>query len=251
MSISRVALDLESLANMYLLTKLKRAVGPLYRQLTWRRRCKPEGVEGVRKLGHRGYVGKQWDEPGVRQFEFMKRRGLTEDSVLLDLGCGSLRGGVHFIPFLKPGHYLGIDKESSLIAAGTEKELGHGQLIERRPELVVSDAFEFERFSKVADLAVSISLFSHLNRRDARCALTRLAAWAGSGLRLYATFFVAEDGPKRRNPPASHAHATFRYTEEEIRTFGAAAGFSVRHCEAWHDPLANQKMFEFVLDRGR
>ena len=31
--------------------------------------------------------------------------------MLIDIGCGALRGGVHFVRHLDPGHYFGMDSE--------------------------------------------------------------------------------------------------------------------------------------------
>src|SRR5689334_15595174 len=84
----------------------------------------PQGAEGVKKLGHRTYVGGLWDELGQLQFDFLVNNGLKPQHYLLDIACGSLRAGVHFIPYLEVGHYLGIDKEEDLIQAGIEQELG-------------------------------------------------------------------------------------------------------------------------------
>ena len=74
-----------------------------------------------------------WDEIGKLQFDFLVRSGLQPHHYFLDVGCGSLRGGVHFIPYLETAHYLGIDKEVDLINAGIERELGHDLYESRRP----------------------------------------------------------------------------------------------------------------------
>src|SRR6476620_10345865 len=74
----------------------------------------PHGVEGIRQLGHRDYVGGLWDEIGQLQFDFLVSNGLKPQHYLLDIACGSLRAGIHFIPYLETGHYLGIDKEPEL-----------------------------------------------------------------------------------------------------------------------------------------
>src|SRR6185369_9229408 len=113
--------------------------------------CKPIGPEGVAALGHREYVGGKWDTLGKLQFEFLRSQGLQPQHVLLDIACGSLRGGVHFIPYLDARNYLGIDKEESLIAAGKEHELEAELLKRKRPQFAVSSAFEFEKFARRPD----------------------------------------------------------------------------------------------------
>ncbi len=42
---------------------------------------------------HRDMVGGMWEEIGRLQFEFLRARGLKPSHRLLDIGCGSLRGG--------------------------------------------------------------------------------------------------------------------------------------------------------------
>jgi hypothetical protein len=57
----------------------------------------------------RRIVGGEWDEIGRLQFDFLKGAGLKLRHVLLDVGCGRLRGGVHFVAYLERGNYVGID----------------------------------------------------------------------------------------------------------------------------------------------
>src|ERR1700751_5555007 len=104
-----------------------------------------------------------WERRGQLQFDFLVSRGLRPEHVLLDIACGALRGGVHFIRYLDPGNYLGIEKEAALIRRALAKELPRDVRAEKRPELVVSGDFEFERFSKRANFALAQSLFTHLN----------------------------------------------------------------------------------------
>ena len=55
---------------------------------------------------HRQFVGGLWDELGHWQLDLLRGPGqLTPEMTRLDLACGCLRGGVHFISYLQPGHY--------------------------------------------------------------------------------------------------------------------------------------------------
>lgn len=76
---------------------------------------------------HRNLVGGLWEELGTLQFNFLKDHGLQPHHRLVDLGCGALRGGLHFIRYLDAGHYYGIDINASLIEAG-KRELDQEQL---------------------------------------------------------------------------------------------------------------------------
>jgi hypothetical protein len=218
--------------------------GPLRRWLSARKRdlhitlvdrgygsVRPSGAEGVAVLGHRGYVGREWDAIGAAQLWFLRERGLQPGDVLCDIGCGSLRGGRHLIPYLHRGHYLGLDAVRELVAAGIERELAPGVLAAKAPEFVISDRFEFERFSRVATVALAVSLFTHLNRDDIVSCLTRLARWTGGACACYVTFFEVRRAV--RNYRTSHPHLGFHYTRAEMADFGARAGWPSEYIGEW------------------
>src|SRR6478752_254837 len=78
----------------------------------------------------RSTVGGHWDEIGRLQFEFLVAEGLEPRHAFLDLGCGVLRGGVHFVRYLDPGNYYGIDISSAMID-GARRELADADLANR------------------------------------------------------------------------------------------------------------------------
>lgn len=197
-------------------------------------RSLPQGQEAIEQVGARAYVGGLWDEVGRLQLDFCIAQGVEPQQVLVDVACGALRGGVHFIRYLEPGNYLGIDKEASLIEHGRRDELPPGMEQDKRPEFVVSDAFEFDRFSKRADVAIAQSLFTHLTEAPIELCMRNLRDWAGPGCRFFATFFEA-DAPAD-NPPTSHDQIAFAYTRERMEGFGANAGWSMRYIGDWGHP---------------
>lgn len=142
---------------------------------------------------HREMVGGMWEELGRLQLEFLQRQGLTPQSTLLDLGCGCLRAGIHFVRFLERGRYYGIDVNASLIRAGLEQELPRAGLAGHlTPDhLLVNDAFEGWRFGVPFDYALAQSVFTHLPAADIGSALREMARCVRPGGRFYATFFEA------------------------------------------------------------
>jgi hypothetical protein len=205
-----------------LAAKLRSRVPQILRNKAWRL----EGKAGVEVVGHRAYIGGKWDEYGQMEFDFMIGHGLRPEHVLLDIACGSLRAGVHFIPYLEAGHYLGIEKEQSLIDSALAKELAPAVREEKRPELVVSADFEFDKFSKQADYSLAWSLFTHLNTVDLDKCLGNLRAYAAPGHQLFATFLPGESD---RNDPRSHAHARFYYPPEVMIATGERHGFQCNY----------------------
>jgi hypothetical protein len=200
------------------------------------------GTEIVDGKGHRAYVGGLWEAIGSMQFRFLVEQGLQPQHVFLDIACGSLRGGVRFIPYLERGNYLGIDTQRKLIDAGIKIELGENLYAIKKPEFVVSADFEFDKFTKKPDFALAQSLFTHLIERDIMLCLTRLRVSAKPNTRFYATFFECER--PRKNPERSDPHLGFAYTQEQMAEFGEAAGWRSRYIGDWKHPRG-QMMFEY------
>ncbi|VVM07030.1 hypothetical protein MAMC_01406 [Methylacidimicrobium cyclopophantes] len=203
----------------------------------------PEGSAGIQTLGPKGYVGGLWDELGELQFRFLVEQGLRPEHVLLDVGCGCLRGGIRFIRYLNPGHYLGMDKEGLLLETG-KRELGPDLVREKRPELLCSGSFAFHRFSRRPQWALAQSLFTHLCRRDLERCLARLRRVMLPGGAFYATFF--ESASPNQNPRVSHSLGYFAYTREEMESFGSRHGWTPRYLGEWSHPR-HQKMMLFTV----
>jgi hypothetical protein len=206
-----------------------------------RRPLKPQGQETVEKLGHRNYIGGMWEEIGRLQFHFLVQQGLKPSHCLLDIGCGSFRGGVYFIDYLDAGNYLGIEKERTLIEFGIEKELGSAIYEKKKPELVVSDNFTFDRFSKKPHFSVAQSLFTHLTAHDICLCLKQLRRFVEPNHLLFATFL---EGQSSRNPETSHSLVAFRYTKDEMVRFGESCGWKALYIGHWNHPR-NQMMMKY------
>lgn len=143
----------------------------------------------------RSGVGGLWDEMGRHQFDYLVAQGLQPAHRMLDVGCGSLRGGLHFVGYLEPGHYTGVDRDGALLRNG-RAELRDAGLQDRRPTLVCNGDFDLDGLGPF-DVALAQSVFSHL---DATRVMRCLAAVAGvlrPGGTFYATFFPSP-GPRLR-----------------------------------------------------
>lgn len=139
---------------------------------------------------HREFVGGLWEEIGELQFQFMVAQGLRPEHRLVDIGCGALRGGLHFVRYLDRGHYYGLDLNASLIAAG-RLELERASLTDRDAHLLVDDQFNLSRFGCTFDYAISVSLVTHLfSNHIARC-FCGMRKVMHNDSRFYMTFFEA------------------------------------------------------------
>lgn len=152
--------------------------------------------EQLRLGKHRQVVGGMWDEIGTLQLEFMRSRGLQPHDLLLDVGCGSLRGGVKFVEYLNDGHYFGIDISPSLLEAGYAQEITSRQdLADKLPwsNLKCTDTFDAHSFGKAFDYALAQSVFTHLTLNSIRLCLENLHPVLKPGGKFCATYFRIEE----------------------------------------------------------
>ena len=210
----------------------------------------PEGSEGIEQLGHRRYVGGHWDEIGRLQFEFMRTRGLEPHHRFLDVACGALRAGVHFIPWLAPGRYFGIEKEAELVRLGLEVELAPGLLASHAPRIHVDDDFDFGVFGEHFDHALANSLFTHLPPALISRCLERLRPHMVDGGVFHASFFEVETAVPTE--ASAHDHGIFRYTRGELEQLGRRAGFEPLYVGGWgHRRGQHMMAFAAVAEAAR
>ena len=200
------------------------------------------GPQGIQDIGHRRYVGTLWNEIGKLQLDFLVNNGLRPHHYLLDIACGSLRGGIHFIPYLEAEHYLGIDKEGDLIRAGIEQELNPELYEKKKPQFVISNSFEFEKFKARPDYALAQSLFTHLPSPVINDCFAKLRAVIQKDGVFYATFFEAKR--RRFNPRKPHDHLSFFFTRQQMEDFGIRNGWDAQYIGNWNHPR-NQIMVRY------
>jgi len=114
---------------------------------------------------YKSYVGpgNRYDFMGATQFRLLTALGLRQHHKLLDFGCGSLRAGKLFIPYLAESNYFGIEPNKWLVEEGIANELGHDILSTKRPTFMHNDDFEI-KFATNFDFIIAQSIFSHTNR---------------------------------------------------------------------------------------
>lgn len=97
----------------------------------------PVQSEALQKKRH-GMVGAAdlWEMKRAFQISFLTNNRLEPHHRLLDLGCGTLRGGLPLIQYLDDGNYVGVDIRKSVIdEAG--KELREAGLAGKHPTLLL------------------------------------------------------------------------------------------------------------------
>lgn len=202
---------------------------------------------------HRDMVGGMWEEIGRLQFEFLRAHGLKPNHRLLDVGCGSLRGGIHAIEYLEDRNYYGLDINPSLIEAGRH-EIKLAGLSHKNPNLALSDRFELGLFGKKFDYLLALSVFTHLFANHIiRCLAGAREVLAPRG-RFFATFFLAPHSvhlaPIVHQPggvTTEYDRDPFHYSLDEIRVMATLANLSVEVIGYWNHPRGQQMLLFSAL----
>lgn len=119
-------------------------------------------MSNVGEHDYRAFVGapEQYDLIGASQFSLLCALGLRESHRLLDIGCGSLRGGRLFIPYLAAGGYTGLEPNQWLVEEGIAEHLGRDALTVKSPTFIHNDAFDVSGLDPF-DFVVAQSIASH------------------------------------------------------------------------------------------
>jgi SAM-dependent methyltransferase len=117
---------------------------------------------------YRAYVGPMdtYDLVAATQFNLLTSLGLREHHYLLDIGCGSLRAGRLFIPYLQPEHYCGIEPNSWLIKEGIQNECGYDLIALKKPSFDSNYEFQSTMFRRKFDFVLIHSIFTHATQKQ-------------------------------------------------------------------------------------
>ena len=209
--------------------------------LTYRGRPHREFYSEVMKMrtrrGARFAVGGLWEEVGALQFDFLCGKGLKPRHRLLDIGCGSLRGGLRFIAYLDTENYCGIDINPDILEAGRQ-ELKAAALAHKKPVIRVNDNLNFDDFEGMRfDFILALAVFTHMPPEDIEICLKNIHKVMAPGALFFATYY--DD----RAVKASFAHLNFYYTFEALKDMGAAYGLRVEPVPDFMHPRG-QKMIK-------
>jgi SAM-dependent methyltransferase len=167
-------------------------------------------------------IGGMWDEVGQMQIDFLTSEGLTKGHRMLDIGCGTLRGGRHFIRYLDSEGYTGIDISEGAIDAGSQLLVAEG-LVNKRPRLIANPAgdLRFEMFTdEVFDFILAQSVFTHLKEEHLEECFRNIGSLMGPESRFYFTFYSGEasarGGPKSFQFPFSFLEKLGRQNRFEL-----------------------------------
>ena len=199
---------------------------------------------------HRAYVGPPalYDYLGAAQFRLLTMLGLREEHRLLDFGCGSLRAGRLFIPWLLPGRYFGVEPNRWLIDDAVRLELGADLIRLRGPRFDYNDRMQMDVFGTDFDMILAQSVFSHAGHDLFLTGLQQMAkTLAPQGQALF-TLMETGSPATARLPDGMDTEGWVypgctRFTADEVAALADRAGLSVEPLD-WFHP--SQRWFRAV-----
>ena len=212
-------------------------------------------TQRIKDGGHRGVVGGLWEELGKLQFDYLVSQGLKPQMTFLDIGCGCLRGGVHFINFLEPGHYYGLDLSQALLDVGYDQELAQAGLQDKLPKenLLCTDRFELPDSIQKVDMAIALSVFTHLPLNSLKLCLLNMTNVVVPGGKIFASVFVANSTQEwgsaiLHKPGGITTHPDrdpFHYQQHDLEYCCQGLQWELESLKSWNHPR-DQWMATFV-----
>jgi len=202
---------------------------------------------------HREAVGGQWEAVGELQRAFLIGQGLRPEHYLLDLGCGALRLGVKMLPYLRQGHYYGVEKDRALLEAGIQQELIPHSFDPADAHFIVTDRFVLGEVPSF-DVALAHDLFSWLTLNQILQAVASVMRVLRPGGSLFATY-IERVGPPSTTGAVHPSGVTsyddrppFHYDFAVLKAAVSALGVRVERLGEWGHPQ-HQLMLRMTRDR--
>lgn len=151
---------------------------------------------GARPQPRHGLVGRPelWPMKRAFQIDFLREQGLRPSDRVLDIGCGSLRGGAALIAYLDRPGYTGIDVRASVLAEA-RRELAREKLRGKRPELVQVDEFATLQFDHRFEVIWAFSVLFHLSDSTLQECFELVARHLGDHGRFFANVIFGNGPP--------------------------------------------------------
>jgi len=190
-------------------------------------------------------IGGMWEEIGVLQFKFLLSMNLKPHHRVLDVGCGTLRGGRHFIKYLSPSNYHGIDISPKAISSA-KLLVQQEQLSDKRPSLLISESkdLKFEEFSgKKFDYILAQSVFTHLKPEHIEECFENVGSIMKEDSAFYFTYHEGEEYEQT-------GFKDFRYPFSFFEFLAKQHEFNLLDYTKDYNHPRGQRMVELTLDRG-
>ncbi|ERN09545.1 uncharacterized protein LOC18437701 [Amborella trichopoda] len=127
---------------------------------------------------HHSNYGEPW-AGGRDVFEFLGSSvKLKPGDLVLEIGCGTLRVGLHFIRYLDPSHFHCLERDELSLMAAFRYELPSHGLLHKRPIIFKGEDMDFSGFGSgvTYDLIYASAVFLHMPDALVWVGLERLAS---------------------------------------------------------------------------
>lgn len=193
------------------------------------------------------YVGppEYYDVIGASQFRLLTTLGLRDYHRVLDYGCGSLRAGRMLIPYLKPGHYTGVEPNRWLIEDAIKNEIGMEMIRIKQPVFSYDASFKLAETLGPFDFIVAQSILSHAGPDLFNTILEAFSrVLAPDGLVAVTVVLVKDGGPDYSGQGWIYPDLTY-YNEATVTNFFSLAGLA--YCRI---PWRHRRQTWYLLARS-
>jgi cyclopropane fatty-acyl-phospholipid synthase-like methyltransferase len=188
-------------------------------------------------------VGGMWQEIGQLQFEFLTNKGLQPHHKMLDIGCGTLRGGRYFIKYLNTDNYYGIDISPKAIASAKQLVQQEG-LSKKSPQLLLSQMkdLKFREFSgETFDYFLAQSVFTHLKPEHIKECFENIAHIMHENSVFYFTY-------EKEKEYRQTGYKDFRYPFSFFNSLADQYGFKLQDYSKEYNHPGGQLMVELMKE---
>lgn len=146
------------------------------------------------------------------QIDFLRGRGLQPEHFLLDIGCGTLRGGIPVIDYLDAGRYFGFEVRADVLEEG-RRELREAGLEHKAPALICAPTIADGPTERRFDFIWAFSVLIHMDDDVLQETLELVARQLAEGGSMYANVNVGieeEEGSWQGFPVVRRPLAFYR-----------------------------------------
>jgi len=161
--------------------------------------------------------GRQWQERGKMQLDFMVAAGLKSHHIFIDIGCGPLRAGEYFIKYLDPSCYIGFDYSQGYIDVA-QYMINHNDLLKSKNPLVIRcDLFDLmdQCSHPLADFGLAFSVLNQCQRGYVQAFFDNMGKSFKPGAKIY----VMNDNMKWYPKWLSHSNLMVTQTFQNLDSF--------------------------------
>jgi len=160
---------------------------------------------------------------------------ISEDTYMLDFGCGPGVAGLNFISFLNQSNYTGVDISNRAVQKA-KNLIKKSDLSSKDPNFIVLDARWSEvLFKEKFDLVWAQSVFTHMPSNDVITNLQKLTSLLLPQGKILCDFNV--DDYSQPWSSGGYINNNFSYSHKDIVKFSKEVGLQVTTIDTWIHPV--------------